>query len=193
MKGQQKDSSAVVDGLLRFIIGGTAITTILVAPGMARVIDRPLYKYFQRLDKRTRERELKRALYYMKRKELISVSPHGYEHGIKVTKKGSARLRAREFDTLAIKPQRTWDQKWRIVFFDIPEENRHGRRKLISKLKQLGFNQLQRSVWVYPFPCRAEVGLVATAYDVYKFVSYIEATGIDSPELLKERFSEILT
>lgn len=41
-----------------------------------------------------------------------------------------------------------WDKKWRVVVFDIPEENRRIRRALRDMLKILEFYPLQRSVWV---------------------------------------------
>lgn len=40
-----------------------------------------------------------------------------------------------------------WDGKWRVVIWDIPEKRRMARDLLRYKLKQLGFSQLQKSIW----------------------------------------------
>lgn len=40
-----------------------------------------------------------------------------------------------------------WDGKWRIIIWDIPEKRREVRNVLRSKLKELGFQQFQKSVW----------------------------------------------
>ncbi len=45
-----------------------------------------------------------------------------------------------------------WDEKWRMVNFDIPEKNRNLRDKIRYSLEQLGFKNLQRSLWVSPLP-----------------------------------------
>lgn len=45
-----------------------------------------------------------------------------------------------------------WDEKWRMVSFDIPEKNRKLRNKIRYGLKNLGLKNLQRSLWVTPLP-----------------------------------------
>lgn len=187
-----RNTSAVIDGLLRFTISGGVIATVLIMPNMAQVLEAPVRKYFGKLDKRQQEREIKRLLYYMKQRGLIAPTSRGYEHGIVVTRKGRERLKRSDFENLVIHRPATWDKKWRLVFFDIPEESRIARRQLICKLKLLGFIQLQRSVWVHPFPSRSEVELVVSCYKIEKYVSYVEATGIDSESLLRKRFSGLL-
>jgi DNA-binding transcriptional regulator PaaX len=189
---KRENSSAVIDGILRLIVGGGAIATIVIAPNMAKVIDKPVYDYFKKLNKRQREREFKRLLYYVKQRGLVESTSEDYAHGLVITDKGRKRLNRREFETLNIAQPKKWDNRWRLVFFDIPEEHKIGRRQLITKLKLLGFVQLQRSVWVYPFPCRQEVELVTSKYEVQKYVSYVEAVGIDAEDLLKKRFKHVL-
>ena len=44
--------------------------------------------------------------------------------------------------------------------FDIPQEKRISREALRGKLKELGFLMFQKSVWIYPFECRAEMQLL---------------------------------
>jgi DNA-binding transcriptional regulator PaaX len=60
--------------------------------------------------------------------------------------------------TLKQKPKTTfreitkpWDKYWRLVIYDVPENKRHLRDKLRSQIYDLGFRQLQRSVWLSPF------------------------------------------
>lgn len=187
------ETAAVIDGILKFVVGGGTIATILLAPGMAKVLDKPTQAYFRKLDKRSQQRELKRILYYMNQKGLIKPTSQDYSHGLIVTKQGKARIRRVNFENLIIGRPPAWDEKWRIVFFDIPEERRLGRRQLISKLKEIGFQQLQQSVWVHPFPSRTEIEIIAAEYKVQKYVSYIEATGLDSDNLLRKRFKAILS
>jgi len=46
---------------------------------------------------------------------------------------------------------RTWDHKWRLILFDIPELENSKRRHLNRALIQAGCGCLQGSVWITPF------------------------------------------
>jgi hypothetical protein len=50
-----------------------------------------------------------------------------------------------------------WDGKWRIVIFDIAEATRKDRNYLRSQLKWIGFEELQKSIWVFPYEIRSEL------------------------------------
>ena len=45
----------------------------------------------------------------------------------------------------------SWDEKWRLVVFDIPEEKRKLRDYLRRYLITLGFGKVQRSIWISPY------------------------------------------
>ena len=47
---------------------------------------------------------------------------------------------------------RSWDGKWRVILFDMPEEEREARRNLRRKLHASGFGCMQRSAWISPDP-----------------------------------------
>ena len=46
---------------------------------------------------------------------------------------------------------------WRIIIYDIEETSRTLRNRLRSKLRQLGFNIVQKSVWFAPYPIENEL------------------------------------
>ena len=47
--------------------------------------------------------------------------------------------------------RRIWDEKWRVVIFDVPEKRAQARRYLRNYLKSLGFGKVQRSIWITPY------------------------------------------
>lgn len=53
---------------------------------------------------------------------------------------------------LELAKSKRWDGKWRILLFDIPEKVRGKRDFFRKELCDFGFYQLQKSVWVYPYP-----------------------------------------
>ena len=183
-------TAAMIDGLLRFTVTSGAIATTLVIPNAIQVLDKPLKRYLNRLDNRARERELRRVVTYMKKQGLVKGS---YENGLIVTENGKKRAVKADFEQLTIKQPKIWDKKWRLVLFDIPEQHKRGRDYLTTKLKVLGFQQLQQSVWVYPFPCRSEIETVSIAFVVSRYVTYIETAHIDHQDKLIARFSKLLS
>ena len=75
-----------------------------------------------------------------------------------------------------------WDKKWRIVIFDIPQELHKNRNYFRNKLKYLGFYMLQKSVFVIPYPCEEELGLICNNLKVIDYVDIIEANTVGFKE-----------
>lgn len=186
---KRSDITPIVDGILRVVALGGLTATILVAPGAVLLLDKPLRKYFARLDSRSQQREMRRILAYMKRQALVT---EDYEHGMQISKKARKRLEKIDFDSLSIKSPPKWDKRWRILFYDIPESHKKARDKLAFKLRKLGCQQLQRSVWVHPFPCEEQVAHIALLYDVDSYITFIETSHINNAKALEERFSHLL-
>jgi hypothetical protein len=181
-------TEAVVDNILRLTLAGGLLGTALLAPNAVQLFDKPLQKYLNTLDQRARNREISRIKSYMKRCNLISES---YEHGLKISRKGRQRLEKSTMKNLTIAKPKLWDKHWRIVFYDIPESKKAGRDILTSKLRELGFSQLQRSVWIHPFPCREVITQLAVHYQIDKYLTYVETTHIDNEPVLRKKFASV--
>lgn len=158
----------------------------MAAPNIIQALDKPLKIYFKKMDARDKEREIRKTLTYMRKHNLIKGD---YKHGLLITKKGRKRAIKSDLDKLKISAPMKWDKKWRLVLFDIPEAKKSGRLALTRKIKQLGFRQLQKSVWIFPYPCRAEIELVCVQYEVDEYVSYIETSYLDNQDILQKQFN----
>ena len=53
--------------------------------------------------------------------------------------------------------KRSWDGKWRMVSFDLPEKHNASRVRLRRYLKDRGFGYLQNSLWISPDPLEKDV------------------------------------
>ena len=85
--------------------------------------------------------------------------------------------------------QKVWDGKWRAVIFDVPEKFRWGRDSLRKKLRELGFRELQKSVFVFPYDCKDEIDFIIEFYKMRKYVRFGVFDYIDNAVHLKEFFS----
>lgn len=132
-------------------------------------------------------KESDRIWYTMDRKELYSTlnrfKMRGYVEAIKsregiekicLTNRGRARWLEYQFRNLEVKKKKKWDKKWRLVLFDIPESKKKTRDALRHKLKELGFLEFQKSVFLNPYPCRDEINFVIIFFGISDNVYYLE-------------------
>jgi phenylacetic acid degradation operon negative regulatory protein len=57
--------------------------------------------------------------------------------------------------------RRSWDGRWRVVLFDVPETRSSTRNKLRRYLRSRGFGYLQNSAWITPDPVDRERAILA--------------------------------
>jgi len=110
---------------------------------------RLVYSYFPKEYSRN---SIQVAIRRLEKKGLIQKGIREEEICIRLTELGAAEFKQKEAVRLS-KPivklkNEKWDEKWRVVVFDIPEQNRKIRRTLRETLRRLEFYPLQRSVWV---------------------------------------------
>lgn len=82
-----------------------------------------------------------------------------------------------------------WDNAWRIILFDIPEKKRQYRDYLRKILKRVGFKELQRSIWVNPYPVPSFLGEILYAVEIKSYIRFITTDSIDDDSDLKKRFN----
>lgn len=83
---------------------------------------------------------------------------------------------------------RSWDGRWRVLIFDIPEKVR-GKRDLFRKeLQEFGFYPLQKSVLVYPYSLPQEFFELWSDLNFGKDVFVFEAAKLENDEELRRYF-----
>lgn len=85
-----------------------------------------------------------------------------------LTKEGVNKAYKLRIDDLTLERPRRWSGRWWIVAFDIAEKRKAAREALREVLKRLEFHQLQKSFFVHPFPCNAEIELVREIFDIHE-------------------------
>src|SRR3989344_8664514 len=105
-----------------------------------------------------------------------------------LSENGKKRALRFNIDKLEIKKPPSWDKKWRIVMFDIPEKLRWLRDSLRFHFREIGLIELQKSVFVFPYPCNDEIEFIIESYNARKHVRFILADKIDNELHLKKKF-----
>jgi|SRR3989338_3611736 len=81
-----------------------------------------------------------------------------------------------------------WDGKWRVVIFDVWEKARSKRDSLRYEIKDFGFIQLQRSVWIYPYECADFIYLLKADFSFGKNIRYMIVDKLDHDKSLRKHF-----
>jgi len=135
------------------------------------------------------EKQLKNAFYSLERRKFIKIKRVKNEKiEVKLTNKGKKRIRELSFENLKIEKMKKWDNKWRILIFDIPIKMNTAREALRKKIKELGFYQFQGSVWIYPYPCEDEILFVAEFFKVSRYIEVVTAENMLHNKELKKYF-----
>lgn len=160
--------------VLKVIGAGLVAGSIVIAPNLAQVID-----FFDPKGPKERRR-IWRAIRYLEEKNSVSVDIEDNQEVVRLTNGGRMALNRQAVAELTITVPSRWDRRWRLVMFDIPlQKTGSGARDALRwKLKDLGFIQYQKSVFIFPYECQREILAVADVYGVRECVRYIVAEEI---------------
>lgn len=108
------------------------------------------------------------AFLKLKKRGLIKTINKNGQIYISLTKEGKKKAGKYQIDNLKIKKPAKWDGKWRILIFDIKEDQRVKREALRGKIKELRLFKLQDSVWAHPFEFQKEIDLLRSFFGLNK-------------------------
>ncbi len=180
--------STIKQKVLLLLFSGIALGITYVPRKQWDIVKRAS-KEWQKINKEALREEI-RQLY---RSNLIKTKENSDgSQTLILTKKGKLKALTYYFEKMKIKTVK-WDGKWRIVVFDIPEKLRRGRDALREKLKKLGFYELQKSVFVFPYECQNEIEFIVEFFDLRRYVRFGVLELIDNELHLKKIFKLIKT
>ena len=93
-----------------------------------------------------------------------------------------------DIENIKLKKTSRWDGKWRLVLSDIPERIKKKREMFRFHLKKLGFRELQKSAYLYPFDCRKEIDFIVEFYALRRYVRFLVVDSVDNDLDLRNRF-----
>ena len=128
-----------------------------------------------------------RAIQYLEAQAYLKVTKKNEKKFIKLTRKGRVRTLLMKLE--AGQPTTpAWDNKWRVMIWDIPEKHRYYRDKIRAFVKQLGFYRLQQSVFITPHPIPAPAVEYLKESGLMDFVRFLRVDKLDDESTLKKHF-----
>lgn len=146
------------------------------------------YDYYKREQQIRREKiqewQIKRAIKDLREMNYIRMDKNGKK--VYVIDKGALELL--KFKIMRVRPE--WDKRWRVIIFDIPENRRKERDFLRKKLKWLGFKELQKSVWIFPYDIKNEIEELLTifSFDSQGDIRFLTVERLENDRDLRKYF-----
>jgi flagellar biosynthesis regulator FlaF len=140
-----------------------------------------------------KKEQIRRAIHDLKRQKLIKEYKDRQAAGktlYKLTDEGIAIIK-KQLALASLKNKVkaiSWDRKWRVVVFDVPESERHLRDVLRYNLKELGFVMMQMSVWAYPFDVFDELEILIPDIRKHEWIKLMTAELESGGEKLEKKF-----
>lgn len=166
--------------ILFMAVAGPILLSSLFLPNAPQIL-KPLIKWRKNWDKIDRRR-IQEAIKRLNKKRLINLIEKGDKIYLEITERGNKLLKNFDYDELKLPNPKTWDKKWRLVTFDIPDKKKRERNVFSEKLKDLGFYPLQESVFIYPYDCRDEIDFICEFLSINHYVNYCVVESLDKKE-----------
>jgi phenylacetic acid degradation operon negative regulatory protein len=168
---------------------GVLITIALTSPyAGAELIKHLAFKVLDKAWEKYDQARLKQSIKRMIKSQFLDVKEENGKTTLVVTLKGKRKLLQYNLQSMKLEFNGQWDGKWRIVIFDVVEGKRCFRDGLRKKIKQLGLFQMQKSVFVTPYPCENEIAFLREYLEIKEGVSCFTTTDLEEEEFLKKRF-----
>lgn len=138
---------------------------------------------------RLEQQKMMQTIYNLQNKKLIEWDRCGDKIMLKITPRGRSLFFKQRIHGLKIAGQKDWDKIWRVVIFDIPNNLDKKRDAFRQRLKNLGFFQFQKSAFLIPYPCRPELEATLEYYELFDYVTYLEANQVSGEEKCRQYFN----
>lgn len=188
VKGNKKNLALEI---LKVIgLTGMIIVALASSPRGAAVVLEGLDEYRRKKKLKLARSQFSKYLWYLRKKKYVDIVKED-DSGItiKIMGRGIERIKKFDLESLKIEPMKKWDQKWRVVIFDIPTSKKSARDALRRKLESLGFYRLQKSIFVIPWDCLDEIVFLRKVFKIEPHVSILVADAIDEEMRLRRLFN----
>ena len=145
------------------------------------------HPYYHAYCSHMHRRSLYGALERLERRALVGIQRGRGREEWALTPEGE-QLVQRLKTKLAYPRQQRWDGKWRLVIFDIAERIRDRRNFLRRELNAFGLYQLQKSVWVTPYPLPDDFSEIVVELELGKQFRIVTADRISQDSDLRAHF-----
>ena len=171
--------------LLQLLKAGVVLSVVLVAPNALRILKPSLKEKDSWND--YYPSSIERETLRLWRRGYVEVRKMKNGYQVRITARGKTEILNYDLNAMSIPKPKSWDGKWRMVFFDIPagKKVRHVFRR---HLRELEFFPMQESVYVHPYPCAKQIKFLREVYSIPHYVKLAVVERIENDRDLRRYF-----
>ncbi len=149
--------------------------------------DKSLADLYKNSKTTTTKRRIVDTCNLLARRGFLSVGTVDNQKVYKITEKGLKHISSRSQGVI-VKDKSTWNGRWYLVCFEIPEAKKAARNQLIILLKRNDFKRYSKSVWLTPYNPSSFLEGIRNQLDLKKEIKLIVAHYVDKENQLKRYF-----
>lgn len=127
---------------------------------------------------------VKRAVKRLKNQKLVEQLGSSFT----LTPRGKRWILKYTLEDLEVVKPKEWDNKWRMVIYDVARHKAALRNIFRFTIRRLGFYNVQESVWIYPYPCEKEINFLRDYCGMGSDVIYVIAHKIENDAVYKAHY-----
>lgn len=189
LQEKQKQKYAPVKQVLILLGYGAVLSAAILAPHSLAAFA-PLFKKERDWErwKRYNLSYLRRTLKQLEKQKQVQINIVNGEPMIQLTQQGKRKILKFSLDSLFVDKPKRWDNRWRLVLYDIPQDQNHTRDLLHDALKSIGFLAIQKSVYLIPYPCFEQIEFLREYYGIGNKLQYMLVYQIENDAAYKTYF-----
>lgn len=177
MQSNSSKTSVKTKDILLLLAGAGFLAAAILLPGLPLAL-KPFLKEQKKTWGHFNRRRLKAEIKRLQRTGVIEETAEEGEVLFRLTDRGKEKVMKYKLEALSLQPGK-WDGKWRLVVYDIPKGKKNQADAFRRLLKKLELLQLQKSVYLTPYPCKNEIEFLKTFYDIEDHVTLLTVSGIE--------------
>lgn len=191
---QQKESEIAernerIKKVLTLLASGAMLATVIAMPGTARLL-----KNFRKKEsdwdewKMFNDAYLRRTIKRLAKEKVVEIQSQGDRGEVILTEKGRRKVLKFGLGALHIDKPEKWDQKWRLVLYDVEHYRKSVREQFRRYLKSAGFYPLQKSVYLHAYPCEDVVEFLRSYLGLSGQVRLLVVDKIEDDQAFRQYF-----
>lgn len=179
--------------VLAMIGRGILFAGLLFSPRYSRLLsfkdeNNPTWAELNKYSKYYNLPALRRTLKRLEKQKMVVIKETPEQQIVELTEKGKTRILRYAVGEFNIRKQDRWDGKWRIIIYDVSDKRKRSRDILRSTLQRMGFLKLQKSVYLFPFPCGEEIEFLRAYYGLDQEVTMLVTSKIENDDAYRKYF-----
>lgn len=183
-----KKRYANATAILKLVGTGAFLAASIAIPNLPRILKPFLKEDEYDVWKRFNIPYLKRTLKRLERQKLVAIKEDEKCQIVEITDAGRRRILKYALDELTIEKPKFWDNKWRLVSYDIPSNLKRLRQVFREYLCTWDFYPLHESVFLHAYPCIKQIVFLREYLGIGEYVRIFQVSKIENDTPFREFF-----